>query len=314
MDNNILSLSGGNQQKALFARALASDARIILMDDPMRGVDIATRQEVYALIRQEARGGRTFLWYTTETDELLHCDHVYVFRDGAIVADLARGECQRGRSYPFLLPGDGLHGRVASACVRNLACCAPCCRLFAGLVLAAIAWLNPRAISYFGFNLMLNLAVPIALATVAQMFVIAGNDLDLSIGPFVSFVGCVAATWLNDAPLLGAAMLLAGIAVYAGLGALIHLRNLPSIVVTLGMSFVWQGLAILVLPQPGGAAPDWLRPLMSSSRPLCRCRSLRPRYRGHRLVLILMRTVLWRDPARLRRQRRRHRAAPAGRC
>ena len=66
------------------------------------------------------------------------------------------------------------------------------------LVVAAIAGLNPRAISYFGFNLMLNLAVPIALATVAQMFVIAGNDLDLSIGPFIGFVGCVAATWLHD--------------------------------------------------------------------------------------------------------------------
>jgi len=90
MGNNILSLSGGNQQKALFARALASDARIILLDDSTRGVDITTRQEVYALIRNEARGGRTFLWYTTETEELTHCDHVYVFRNDAIVADLAR--------------------------------------------------------------------------------------------------------------------------------------------------------------------------------------------------------------------------------
>src|SRR5450755_348849 len=69
------------------------------------------------------------------------------------------------------------------------------------LVLGAIAWLNPRAISYFGFTLMLNLAVPIALATMAQMFVIAGNDLDLSIGTFVGFVCCVTATWLKDAPL-----------------------------------------------------------------------------------------------------------------
>ena len=86
--NNIRSLSGGNQQKALFARALASDARIVLMDDPMRGVDIGTKLEVYDLIREEARAGRTFLWYTTETDELRNCDHVYVFRNGAIVADL----------------------------------------------------------------------------------------------------------------------------------------------------------------------------------------------------------------------------------
>lgn len=88
--DNILSLSGGNQQKALFARALASDARIVLMDDPMRGVDYGTKLEVYDLIRAEARAGRTFLWYTTETAELENCDRAYVFRDGAIVAHLPR--------------------------------------------------------------------------------------------------------------------------------------------------------------------------------------------------------------------------------
>jgi ribose transport system ATP-binding protein len=90
--NNILSLSGGNQQKALFARALGSDAKIVLMDDPMRGVDIGTKLEVYELIRSEARAGRTFLWYTTEIEELQNCDHVYVFRNGRIVADLRRDE------------------------------------------------------------------------------------------------------------------------------------------------------------------------------------------------------------------------------
>jgi ribose transport system permease protein len=135
------------------------------------------------------------------------------------------------------------------------------------LILIAIAYLNPRAISYFGFSLMLNLAIPIALATLGQMFVITINELDLSIGTFVGFVGCVTATWLRDAPLLGIAVLLGSIAVYAALGALIHLRNLPSIVVTLGMSFVWQGLAILLLPKPGGKAPDWLLAIMGYKPP-----------------------------------------------
>ncbi len=92
VDNNILSLSGGNQQKALFARAFGSPAEIILMDDPMRGVDIGTKQEVYQMIREQAAAGRTFIWYTTEMDELHHCDHVYVFRNGTIAADLARDE------------------------------------------------------------------------------------------------------------------------------------------------------------------------------------------------------------------------------
>ena len=88
LDNPILSLSGGNQQKALFARALASDATVILMDDPMRGVDIGTKRDVYALIAAEAARGRTFLWYSTEFDELLQCDRVAVFRDGRITGTL----------------------------------------------------------------------------------------------------------------------------------------------------------------------------------------------------------------------------------
>lgn len=95
--HNIMTLSGGNQQKVLFARALAAKARIILMDDPMRGVDIATKLEVYALIRAEAARGRTFLWYTTETEELDHCDRVYVFRNGTIVAELDGSEVTEAR-------------------------------------------------------------------------------------------------------------------------------------------------------------------------------------------------------------------------
>ncbi|MTH35800.1 ATP-binding cassette domain-containing protein [Paracoccus limosus] len=88
MGNPILSLSGGNQQKALFARALATTAPVIVMDDPMRGVDIGTKTEVYEMIRQEAAQGRTFLWYSTEMDEIRNCDRVFVFRDGAISAEL----------------------------------------------------------------------------------------------------------------------------------------------------------------------------------------------------------------------------------
>jgi ribose transport system permease protein len=136
------------------------------------------------------------------------------------------------------------------------------------VLLAAVFWLQPRAMSYTGLNLLFNLAVPIALATIAQMLIMAVNDLDLSIGAFVSFVACVAATFLRDAPAVGVLILLASIAAYAALGAIIHLRNLPAIVVTLGMSFVWSGLAVLLLPSPGGAAPDWVRTVMTVKPPL----------------------------------------------
>lgn len=106
VDQPILSLSGGNQQKALFARALGSSADIIVMDDPMRGVDVGTKQEVYGMIREEAAKGRTFLWYTTEMDELRNCDHVYVFREGAIVADLPRAEMTEERVLHASFRGD----------------------------------------------------------------------------------------------------------------------------------------------------------------------------------------------------------------
>jgi ribose transport system permease protein len=135
-------------------------------------------------------------------------------------------------------------------------------------LLAGVFYLQPRAMSYTGLNLLFNLAVPIALATIAQLVIMSVNDLDLSMGSFVSFVACVTATFLHDAPALGVLILLASIGVYAALGVVIYMRNLPSIVVTLGMSFVWGGLAVLLLPAPGGTAPEWARWLMTSKPPL----------------------------------------------
>ena len=71
------------------------------------------------------------------------------------------------------------------------------------VVLGATFIIQPRTMSYFGLTLMLQYAVPIALATIAQMCVITVNDLDLSIGSFVGTVGCIGATLLNDQPALG---------------------------------------------------------------------------------------------------------------
>jgi ribose transport system permease protein len=135
------------------------------------------------------------------------------------------------------------------------------------VVLGATFYVQPRTMSYFGLNLMLQYAVPIALATIAQMFIITVNDLDLSIGPFVGLVGVIAATVLNGTPALGVAALVACVLAYGLVGALIHLRSLPSIVVTLGLSFVWLGIAVMILPSPGGKAPPLLRSIMTFSVP-----------------------------------------------
>lgn len=135
------------------------------------------------------------------------------------------------------------------------------------VLLAMIFSIQPRAMSYFGLNLMLQYAIPIALATIAQMFIITVNDLDLSIGPFVGLTACIGATILQTSPLFGVLALALCILAYAAIGALIQWRNLPSIVVTLGMSFVWLGIAVIILPTPGGSAPDWLKALMNWELP-----------------------------------------------
>ncbi|WP_250527605.1 sugar ABC transporter ATP-binding protein [Caballeronia sp. GAWG2-1] len=93
MNAGILSLSGGNQQKVLFARALASNAELILMDDPTRGVDVGTKRDIYQLVHAEAAKGRTFIWYTTENEELSHCDRTYVFRSSHVTRVLHADEC-----------------------------------------------------------------------------------------------------------------------------------------------------------------------------------------------------------------------------
>jgi len=136
------------------------------------------------------------------------------------------------------------------------------------LLLAAVFYMQPRAMSYTGLNLLFNLAVPIALATIAQMLIMSVNDLDLSMGTFVSFCACVSATFLQSSPALGILIFLGAIAAYALIGVVIYVRDLPSIVVTLGMSFVWGGLAVLILPSPGGTAPTWARWLMTAKPPL----------------------------------------------
>ncbi len=135
------------------------------------------------------------------------------------------------------------------------------------VLLVAIFYMQPRAMSYTGLNLLFNLAVPIVLATIAQMLIMAVNDLDLSMGTFVSFTACVTATFLQSSPWIGILIFMASIATYAGMGAIIYVRELPSIVVTLGMSFVWGGLAVLLLPSPGGEAPGWIRTIMSAKPP-----------------------------------------------
>lgn len=260
---NILELSGGNQQKALAARALATDAEILLLEDPTRGVDISTKRLFYDVARAAAQGGKLVVWHSTEDAEFAECDRVLVMAGGSVAAELSGEEITEDRvlaaafeareARSAVAEGPGLALRLAQTVLRNAA--------IVGLVVvcAALTWLNPMVATSFGIELLLGPAVALTLIALAQMFIVGGSEIDLGVGAFAGLINVLSATLLVTAPLLGGGAIVVALAGYAVMAAIIRLRAVPAIVVTLGASFVWYGVGYSVQPAPGGSAPDWLR-------------------------------------------------------
>jgi ribose transport system ATP-binding protein len=93
VDKPVGSLSGGNQQKVVIAKWLMVTPRIILLNDPTRGIDVGTKQEIYQLLRQLADSGAAIIFYSTDYDELIGCcNRVLVLYDGAVKRTLVEEE------------------------------------------------------------------------------------------------------------------------------------------------------------------------------------------------------------------------------
>ena len=105
--------------------------------------------------------------------------------------------------------------------------------------------------------------LPLVLAAVAQAIVVIGGGIDLSIASIMALTSVVAATLMKgQTEEFGIAVVL-GVAIGAINGALVVITRVPDIVVTLAMSFVWAGTALLVLKTPGGGSALWLKDLVS---------------------------------------------------
>lgn len=86
----ITSLSGGNQQKVLLARWMATDPSVMVLNDPTRGVDLATRLSIHGTLRELARAGTGIVLLSTEVEELLLlCNRVLVFREGSVFSEIS---------------------------------------------------------------------------------------------------------------------------------------------------------------------------------------------------------------------------------
>ncbi len=90
----VATLSGGNQQKVVLAKWLMTEPGIILLNDPTRGIDVGTKQEIYRLLRKLADEGRTIIFYSTDYAELIGCcDKVLILYGGRITRELKGDAC-----------------------------------------------------------------------------------------------------------------------------------------------------------------------------------------------------------------------------
>jgi ribose transport system permease protein len=137
-------------------------------------------------------------------------------------------------------------------------------------LLLAATWAIQPSYGVNGIVSLVGAAVPYAFAVAAQTVVVIGGGIDLSVAAMMALTSVTAARLMaGESEAFGAAVvvivLLEGLILGAVNGALIVLSRVPDIIVTLAMLFVWQGVALLVLPSPGGGAAQWLRDLLVGS-------------------------------------------------
>ena len=109
----IKQLSGGNQQKAILARWLATDPDFLILDEPTRGIDIGTKTEIQKLIVQLAAEGKSVMFISSEIEEMLRtCNRMVVLRDGAKVGELD-GELTQNRVMAAIAGGADTAGKQA---------------------------------------------------------------------------------------------------------------------------------------------------------------------------------------------------------
>ena len=271
IESNIMSLSGGNQQKALIARGIASEADIIILNDPTAGVDIGTKQDIYKLLDDTREMGKSIILYSTEDLEMEICDRVYVMRDGYVTKELIGDEID----VPNIVKAAFIETekkevkeKKKSAFAQYLSApwMLPLITLI--LIFAANVCINPKLMTYAGMRMKISSALPLIFAALGQMFIVMCGDVDMGNGYSIGLVNVIVGIWLTGNPLVGFLGLVIFVGLYMALAALIKIRQIPAIVVTMGAQFVWYGLALIICPTPGGKCPQWLSDFLRIKTPV----------------------------------------------
>jgi len=267
----ILSLSGGNQQKVVMARALLSEPKLIVADEPTQGVDVGARAEIYRILREVSSSGTPVIVNSSDAAELEGlCDQVIVMSRGRVVAKLSGDDVSEARIVAAAVKADthvgdaGLQYRVASKSsgwrhfLQSDNAPAVPLALVTSLLGLYVFGQNANFLSAFNIANILLLATALGFIALGQTVALLMAGIDLSVGPLAGFLVVVASFFVNDgkSPSLIAAgflLMFAGAFVVGAInGLLIRFANFTAIAATLAMYIGLQGMSFLLRDVPGG--------------------------------------------------------------
>ncbi len=271
MGDAVGKLSGGNQQKVFIGKNLLTDADVLLLDEPTRGVDVGARNEIYSVIKQSAESGKAVVLVSSDWEELtMFADRVVVMSEGRLVGELKGADitqekmlhlCTEFRTKaaeaPKLTFRDKLRKTVAKD--RNSFV------LAAMLLLLMVA--GPIITEFFYVPANLQNIVwqtfVFILLTIGQLIVVIAGGIDLSISATMT-VSCVIGIKLMilfpDQQWLGMlAMLAVGLLIGLFNGLIVVYGRIDAFVATLAVQMMLQGVALIITPKPLSPAPDILK-------------------------------------------------------
>jgi putative multiple sugar transport system ATP-binding protein len=110
VQQHVVNLSGGNQQKVVLAKWLFSEPSLLILDEPTRGIDVGAKYEIHSLVARLADEGRAILMISSDMPELLGmCDRLYVMNEGAFVAEMTAAEATQEAIMKAIVNGAALH-------------------------------------------------------------------------------------------------------------------------------------------------------------------------------------------------------------
>jgi len=261
------SLSGGNQQKILFARTSLARPTVLLVEEPTQGVDAGARVEIYSILREAADGGAAVVVLSSDNIELAGlCERVVIFSRGQVISELtgdaiseeaittaalsstsvrARNQtARRPRSAPTWMRGDYAPSLVLA--------------IIAVVLGLYVATQDEFFLTARNLTPLLALLAPLALVSVAQTTAMLGGGLDLSVGPLSGFLLVIASFYvIDDVPggwlVIGFVLLVVlALAVGAANGAMVQWLKINAVIATLVVFMLLRGISLTLREVPDG--------------------------------------------------------------